>query len=148
MRKTIEEDGRGSQVRKPSEEEQRGAALRLYESMFLVDNSRAREGLDGVIAELRGMVDRAGGEVVNCDKWDERKLAYEINGQRRGTYVLCHWNGPPDAPAKVERQCRLSGVVLRVLNVLDEDGVDIVKPREESAYRRDYRDRDARSSRY
>ncbi len=105
--------------------------------MFVVDNTRARGDLEGVIAELREMVERAGGEILNCDKWDERKLAYEISGQRRGTYILCHWNGPSAAPARVERQCRLSGLVLRVLNVVDEDGVEIAKPREEAAYRRD-----------
>jgi small subunit ribosomal protein S6 len=115
--------------------------LRLYESMFLVDNARAKEDLDGTVAELREMVERVGGEIVNCDKWDEKKLAYAINGQRRGTYVLCHWNGPPGAPAKLERACRLSALVLRVLNVLDEDGIEIVKPREDHGYRRD-RDRD------
>ncbi len=108
--------------------------MRLYESMFLVDNTRARGDLEGVMAELREMVERAGGEVVNCDKWDERKLAYEISGQRRGTYILCHWNGPPTASARVERQCRLSSLVLRVLNVVDEDGVEVVKPREEPAH--------------
>ncbi len=115
--------------------------MRLYESMFLVSNTRAKDGLDEVIAELTELVSRAGGEVVNCDKWEERKLAYEINGQRRGTYILCHWNGPPAAPAKVERQSRLSALVLRVLNVLDEDGTESLKPREEPAHSRD-RDRD------
>lgn len=111
--------------------------MRLYESMFLVDNTRGRADLEGVTAELKEIVERAGGEVVNCGKWDERKLAYEISGQRRGTYILCHWNGPSTAPAKVERQCRLAGVVLRVLNVVDEDGAEIAKPREETTYRRD-----------
>ncbi len=113
--------------------------MRLYESMFLVDNTRARGDLESVIAELRELVERADGEILNCDKWEERKLAYEISGQRRGTYVLCHWNGPSTAPARVERQCRLSSLVLRVLSVVDEDGVDIAKPREEVASRRDRR---------
>ncbi len=117
--------------------------MRLYESMFVVNNTRAREDLDGLIAELKAMVERAGGTVVNCDKWDERKLAYEIGGQRRATYVLCHWNGPSSAPAKLERQSGLSAVVIRVLNTLDEDGIAIAKPREEPVQRRDGdRDRD------
>ncbi len=120
--------------------------MRLYESMFLVENTRAKEDLDGVIAELGEIVSRAGGEVVNCDRWEERKLAYQIDGRRRGTYVLCHWNGPPAAPAKVERQSRLSSLVLRVLNVVDEDGITVLKPREELAPRRD-RDRETRGGR-
>jgi small subunit ribosomal protein S6 len=105
--------------------------LRLYETMFLVDNSRAKENVDAVAGELKSLVERAGGEVVNCDKWDERKLAYEIAGLRRGTYVLCHWNGPPDAAARLERLCRLSETVLRSLTVRDEDGIEIAGPRQE-----------------
>ncbi len=107
--------------------------------MFLADNTKAKEDIDGILAELGEIVTRAGGEVVNIDKWDERKLTYEIKRQRRGTYVLCHWNGPIDAPAKVERSCLLSETVLRVLNLRDEDGTEIKSPREESYVRRESR---------
>ena len=30
-------------------------------------------------------------------KWDERKLAYEVNGQKRGTYVIAYFTAPGDA---------------------------------------------------
>ncbi len=115
--------------------------MRLYESMFLVDNSRAKEDVDGVVEELKELVTRTGGEVVNAGKWDERKLMYQIDRHRRGTYVLCHWNGPADAPAKLERQCLLAESVLRVLTVRDEDGTEIKGPRDDYHPRRD-RDRD------
>lgn len=106
--------------------------MRLYETMFLVDNARAKDNPELVANELKEMVARAGGQVVNCDKWDERKLAYEIAHQRRGTYVLCHWHGDPQAPAKLERLSKLSGMVLRSLTILDEDGIEITKPHEEA----------------
>ena len=111
--------------------------MRLYETMFLVNGARAKENVEPLVAELTEMVARTGGEVVNCDKWEERKLAYQIAHQRRGVYVLCHWNGPPDAPAKLERACRLSEAVLRVLTVVDEDGIEMPKPREEVPFRRE-----------
>ena len=113
--------------------------MRLYETLFLTDNTRAKEDLDGILAELSEMVTRVGGEIVNIGKWDERKLAFEIKRERRGTYVLCHWNGPADAPAKVERSCSLSEAVLRVLTTLDEDGTEIKGPREESYVKREGR---------
>ena len=106
--------------------------MRLYETMFLVDNAKAKENVEAVAAELKEMLERFGGEVINCEKWDERKLAYQIVKQRRGTYMLSHWNGPPDAPAKLERACQLSDTVLRVLTVLDEDGIEVPKPREDT----------------
>ena len=103
--------------------------MRLYESMFVVDNARVKDNADGVINELKAMIARAGGEVVNIAKWDERRLAYAIKRKRRGLYVLSHWNGPPEAPAGIERACQLSEVVLRVLNLVDEDGPEIKKYR-------------------
>lgn len=107
--------------------------------MFLVDNGRAKDDLDGILAELGEMVARAGGEMVNIGKWDERKLTYEIKHQRRATYVLAHWNGPPDGPARIERSCALSETVLRVLTLRDEDGTEIMSPREEAPVKRSYR---------
>jgi small subunit ribosomal protein S6 len=104
--------------------------------MFIVDNGRAKQNLDAVLGELKDLIARAGGELVNIDRWDERKLAYEIKKQRRGTYVLSHWYGPADAPAKAERQCGLSETVLRVLTVQDEDGTRIAKSRQESGSKR------------
>lgn len=101
--------------------------MRLYEAMFLVDAARAREKIDPVLDDLRGMVERVGAEVVSCEKWDERRLAYRIKRHRRGTYVLCHFNGPPDSIVKLERACKLSDSVLRVLVVRDEDGIETSK---------------------
>jgi small subunit ribosomal protein S6 len=100
--------------------------------MFLVDNAKAKENADSTVAELKEMVGRFNGEIVNCEKWEERKLAYPVARQRRGTYILCHWNGPADAPAKLERACHLAEAVLRVLTVVDEDGVEMPKPREDT----------------
>ncbi len=111
--------------------------VRLYETMFLVDNARAKENIEAVLDELKELVARAGGEAVNCGKWDERKLAYEISGRRRGTYCLCHWKGPTDSVAKLERACQLSQLVTRTLTLRDEDGVDIPTARDDGYARRD-----------
>jgi small subunit ribosomal protein S6 len=48
-------------------------------------------------------------------KWDERKLAYEINKQKRGTYVIAFFKAPGSAVAALERDVNLSEQVLRVL---------------------------------
>jgi small subunit ribosomal protein S6 len=118
-------------------------AERLYESLFLVDNARAKENAQAVLDELKDFVGKAGGTIVNCEKWEERKLAYEVEGRRRGTYCLCHWNGPPESPAKLERSCRLSELVLRVLTLRDEDGTAIPVYKDEPRKDREFdRDRD------
>jgi small subunit ribosomal protein S6 len=98
--------------------------LKLYEAMFVVNNNAAKEDYEAVEAEVQSCITRFGGEIVNSIKWDERRMAYEIKRQKRATYILVHFNAPEDSISKIERQCRLSEAILRVLIVVDEDGPD------------------------
>ena len=102
--------------------------MRLYEAMILIETGKAKDDLEGLCQGIRKNLERFGAEVINCEKWDERRLAYPIKHQRRGTYVLSHFNAPPDAVSKIERAFRLSDSILRALITLDEDGSEIVPP--------------------
>ncbi len=88
--------------------------LRQYEGMFLFDPAFAADFAKAE-SEVRRILDRAEAELVFCRKWDERRLAYEIQGRRRGTYVLTYFKCGVDALPGIERDVRLSEHVLRVL---------------------------------
>jgi ribosomal protein S6 len=90
--------------------------------MFLVNSNAAKENYEKVEAEVQSCITRFGGEVVNSIKWDERRMAYEIMKQKRATYILVHFNAPHESIARIERQSKLSEVVLRVLITVDVDG--------------------------
>ena len=89
--------------------------MTLYEGMFLMDNRQANRDWDGSLEKLKGLLTKHGCELVRCDKWGERKLAYEIAGRRRGTYVLTYFNASGDAVSRVYRECELADLILRVL---------------------------------
>jgi small subunit ribosomal protein S6 len=59
-------------------------ALTQYEAMFLLGAAATAEPEKGV-ETCRGIIERHGGQIMVIKKWDERKLAYEISGQKRGT---------------------------------------------------------------
>ena len=63
---------------------------KLYEGMFLVDSAQA-QNWDAIITTIKTILERAEAEIVSMKKWDERKLAYEIGGKTRGTYILCYF---------------------------------------------------------
>jgi small subunit ribosomal protein S6 len=90
------------------------AVTNQYEAMFLFGPS-ALADLDGAINAAKAMVERHGGTVLLIKKWDERKLAYEIKKQKRGTYIICFFTGPGPAVSAIERDVNLSDDVLRVL---------------------------------
>lgn len=95
--------------------------VRQYEGMFLFDAGFATD-LSKAEGEIRRILDRAEAELVFARKWDERRLAFEIAGRKRGTYVLTYFKCRPDAVAGIERDAQLSEQVLRLL-VLRADQV-------------------------
>jgi small subunit ribosomal protein S6 len=90
-----------------------------YEAMFLFGQSAAQD-LEAAINQVRQIVERHEGQVLVLKKWDERKLAYEIKKQKRGTYIICYYRAPGGSVAAIERDVNLSDNVLRVL-VTDAD---------------------------
>ena len=98
---------------------------RLYEAMFIVDSAKAKEDYAKMEAECLNCLTRHGAEIVKAIKWDDRRLSYEINKIRRGTFILVHFNSDPSNIGKMERQCALNENILRVLILVDEDGVEV-----------------------
>ena len=91
------------------------AEKKLYEGMFLVDSSRAASDWDGVNAAIKRELDRAGAEIVSMNKWDDRKLAYNIRGTERGTYILCYFRADGQKIQGIEKAVQLSEKIIRVL---------------------------------
>ena len=91
------------------------AIKKLYEGLFLVDSAEAAADWDGIITRIKNVLEKAGAEIVSMKKWDERKLAYEINGKARGTYILCYFRAGGESIQEIERQSKLSEQIIRVL---------------------------------
>ncbi|MCK4292533.1 MAG: 30S ribosomal protein S6 [Planctomycetes bacterium] len=87
---------------------------KLYEGMFLVDSAQASDW-DATIATLEKVLERADAEDVSMRKWDERRLAYEINGKSRGTYILCYFKADGEKIQEIEKAVQLSERIMRVL---------------------------------
>ncbi|MEX2671692.1 MAG: 30S ribosomal protein S6 [Phycisphaeraceae bacterium] len=86
----------------------------LYEAMFLLDQRAGIETQAG-LDKVREILERAGAEIIALNKWDERKLAYPIRGQKRGTYLLSLFRVDGGKITSLERDCHLSDEVLRVM---------------------------------
>jgi len=101
-----------------------------YESMFLYGPAGA--DVEKAIAISRGIIEKHGGQISVIKKWDERKLAYEIGKNKRGTYVVAFFKATGPAVAAVERDVKLSEEVLRVMitraDHLNEQEMAAVEP--------------------
>ncbi len=85
-----------------------------YEAMFLISQGVAAE-LTGAIEHIKEIIARGHGEILAMRKWDERRLAYEIKGQKRGYYVLVYFRAAGPDIAHIERDCNLSEKIMRAM---------------------------------
>ncbi len=87
----------------------------VYEAMFLVDSAIASANWEAITEAISTVMERGETEVISLRKWDERRLAYDIAGRKRGTYILCYFKADPEKIVGIERDVKLNEFLLRVL---------------------------------
>ena len=88
--------------------------LPLYEGLFLMGQAAGAD-INAATDDVKQILERSQAEVILLRRWDERKLAYAIKGQRRGTYLLALFRVDGVQIANIERDCNLSDEILRVM---------------------------------
>ena len=91
--------------------------MRLYEGMFIISGTIAGADWEGTVNQVHDLLRNRGAEILNSQKWDERKFVYKLKGQKRGTYLLTYFNAPEDSIIHIKRDLQLSDNVLRSLIV-------------------------------
>jgi small subunit ribosomal protein S6 len=89
----------------------------VYEGMFILDSNRFGRDPDTVANQIPVMIEKLGGEMLVSRLWEERRLAYPIKGQRKGTYWLTYFRLDANLVGDLRRQCQITDDILRVLFV-------------------------------
>ncbi|MBI2841941.1 MAG: 30S ribosomal protein S6 [Armatimonadetes bacterium] len=95
---------------------------RVYETLYIVDPNLTDEQVQAIMDKYRQLVEQTGGEVSSVEKWDKRRLAYEVAERREGIYVLMYFSGEAKVAWELDRVMRISEDVMRHLIVLEEAG--------------------------
>jgi len=95
---------------------------RIYELMMLFEPTEASRSWDKLTEWVTEIITkRYGQHTLRVDKWaDSRKLAYEINGMKRGTYMSVWFRSLPKHLSDIERDVRLDERVARHIIVMHE----------------------------
>lgn len=99
--------------------------MKLYEGLFLIDNTHANMEWDNVVKHIHDILQKNGVEILKSEKWGEKKLAYKIKGHKRGTYLLIHFNAKSSALVPIRRELRLSDSIIRFLIIKDSKIEDV-----------------------
>lgn len=87
--------------------------MRKYEIIFIAHPDLDEESLNGIIEKISGWITDNKGEVVSVDNWGKKRMAYQIQKQREGQYVLITTNMPPAAVKPVQNNLRFVEQIMR-----------------------------------
>jgi small subunit ribosomal protein S6 len=95
--------------------------MRIYEELFILRPDVSEEQTDSVVDLIRNTVTGAKGAVDKVEKWGVRRLAYRVEKQNEGFYVLIQFSADPEAVREIERRLRVNDLVIKYLTVrIDE----------------------------
>jgi len=92
--------------------------VKTYEGMFLLD--AGNPDFKAASEPVHNVLNRYKAEILSIKPWDERRLAYQIRGHKRGLYVLVYFKTDPTNVVEIQRDCQLDEKILRTL-ILHKD---------------------------
>ncbi len=93
---------------------------KAYELMYVLSVAQGDEVVEATHQRVQDLVSQ-GAEIVDVDVWGKRRLAYEINDEKEGYYVVVKFNSDPNYPAEIDRVLKITENVLRHLIVKIEE---------------------------
>jgi small subunit ribosomal protein S6 len=93
----------------------------LYESIFIARQDVAAPQVEALAKTFGDLVTTQGGKVLKTEQWGLRNLAYRINKNKKGHYVMFNLDAPHEAVAEMERNMSLNEDILRFLTIRVEE---------------------------
>ena len=86
----------------------------MYESVLIVSTTLGEDGIDAMVEKFKNLIE-TNATVEEVDIWGKRRLAYPINDEVEGFYVLYTFTADADFPMELDRIYKITEGVLRSL---------------------------------
>ena len=91
--------------------------MALYESVIIGRQDLTPGQFETLLEKFIEVIQSFKGEIKKRENWGIRNLAYKINKNRKGHYMLLNIDGPPEAIQEYERLMRLDEDIIRFLTI-------------------------------
>ena len=100
--------------------------MSFYETLYIVDPNLENKSLEKTMDEIGKELEKTKSKVINHRLWGKKRLAYSIERQKYGSYILIQFEGG-DQQKMIEYDTwmRLNNSVLRHMTVLLNDKPEI-----------------------
>ncbi|MGD9824592.1 30S ribosomal protein S6 [Desulfobacter sp.] len=97
--------------------------MRKYETVFISDPDLSDQAREELFEKVKNIIDRENGIILNFDDWGVKKLSYEIKKKLRGYYVCLTYGGTGALVTELERNFRLSDLIMKFMTILITENV-------------------------
>ena len=94
--------------------------INKYESIFIVDSSLDEDKIQAIVKKFTDLIEKSA-TLEEVYEWGKRRLAYEINDQKEGYYVLVNFSSKPDFPSELDRIYRITDGILRSMIIKKDE---------------------------
>ena len=91
--------------------------MKLYESVCILRPSQTDEETGKVIEKMKEVLERSGATIVKMESEAKKKLAYDIQHERRGTFVTMQFQAEGKVVSELERFHRMEDAVMKFMTV-------------------------------
>lgn len=88
--------------------------LNAYESVLVISLKSGDEGIAATVEKFKALIEKHA-TLNSVDEWGKRRLAYPIDKETEGHYVLFNFTSTADFPAELDRIYKITEGVLRSL---------------------------------
>ena len=85
-----------------------------YEATMVFSVANGDEATAALVVKFKALI-AVNGTVENVDDWGKRRLAYPINDETEGYYVIVSFESVPSFPAELDRIAKITDGALRVM---------------------------------
>jgi small subunit ribosomal protein S6 len=93
---------------------------RKYEAIYILNPMIGDEAINAATEKIKALVESSA-TLDKMDVWGRRRLAYEINDQKEGFYILLNFSADAEFPKELERVLKITDGVLRFLVIRADD---------------------------
>ena len=104
--------------------------MNYYETLYIIHPALESGRLKDIIMDVEGGLKKMGGDPLAIELWGKRRLAYFIDKQKYGTYVLVQYNGEGQCPHNFAIELEHNPNILAHLTTsIDQD--DVIEQKED-----------------
>ena len=105
--------------------------MNYYELLYIVNPNFEKKKIDDTMKEIDNRLNKTKSKIINHIIWGKKKLAYQIQNHKYGTYIMAHYGGgDKNGLDEFNSWLKLSDLVIRHMIVRLDNKPEVIEKKD------------------